>query len=184
MRKQKKLSARVVSLALTAAMACTMMPLNVLAITEGKAAEDSDNPGIIRSFDDLEEPFIQSATDKYVYSLSVELNTPFEDLDLPTELRAMVDHTSAVEKPEEEEPVQKPGEAESEDEITTEESTEAAKEETAAPEESTEAEETQEETIAPEESTEADGSCRNRRRDSRFRGINRGCRDRRRDIGP
>lgn len=108
MHKTKNLKERILSLALSAAMIATAMPITAFA-------EESVEPtqvGMITSFDKLEERFIHSLGEnapEHVYGLTVKLNTPFEEIQLPAQLSAMVQRvTIASEVAETEEPVASP----------------------------------------------------------------------------
>lgn len=98
MQKHKKLSARILSIALSVAMVTTMLPATVFAAV-GDVLLGASPIGEIKSFDKLEDRFIPSTgknAPDYVYGLSVALNTPVEDLNLPNELTAMVARTTTV----------------------------------------------------------------------------------------
>lgn len=107
MQKHKKMSARILSLALSVAMVTTMLPMTVFA-AEGDAPLGASAVGTIQSFDKLGGRFIPAVgkdAPDHVYGLSVEPNTPVEDLNLPDELTAMVARTTTVSAPAEDEPV-------------------------------------------------------------------------------
>ncbi len=103
----KKLKARILSLALSVAMVTTMIPTTVFAAEGGNVTPGASSVGTIQSFDKLEDRFIPSTGENapdHVYGLSVALDTPAEDIQLPTELTAMVARTT-VTTPEQDKPV-------------------------------------------------------------------------------
>ncbi|MEG1779596.1 MAG: hypothetical protein RR263_05780, partial [Oscillospiraceae bacterium] len=98
MQNHKKLSARILSLALSATMVFTSFPATVFA-AEGDAAPGTSGiektTRTITAFDELGEDFSKSVPfDGYTYIRNVALNTPFEELKLPTELGVTVENTT------------------------------------------------------------------------------------------
>lgn len=111
--KHKKPSARILSLALSAAMLCSTMPTTVFA-AEGDAPLGASSvektERTITIFDELGGDFTKSVPfDGYTYALTVQLNTPIEQIKLPTELGVTVERTTITTHPEKEE-VQDSGE--------------------------------------------------------------------------
>ena len=99
---QKKLKARILSLALSALMVTSMMPTTVFATEGGNVAPGASSVGEIQSFNKLEDRFSPSTgkdAPSHVYGLAVELDAPEKDLNLPDELSAMVERTTTVATP-------------------------------------------------------------------------------------
>lgn len=111
--KHKKLSARTLSLALSAAMLFSMMPTNVFATSGGipiGASSIEKSEKTITAFDELGDGLTKSVPfDGHTYALTVKLNTPIEEITLPTELGVMVERTTITTQPEKDE-VQDSGE--------------------------------------------------------------------------
>ena len=106
MQIHKKLRARILSLALSVAMVTTMMPATVFAAEGGNVAPGTSSVGTIQSFNKLEKPFVANIgkdADPSIYGLTVEQGTTLEELNLPTELTAMVARTTVTEPTEDEE---------------------------------------------------------------------------------
>ena len=102
MQKHRKLKARILSLALSVAMVATMMPTTVFAVEGDGVAPGVSSVGEIQSFDKLEDRFIPNigeGASPHIYGLTVELDTPYTDLQLPSELTAMVARTTTVSTP-------------------------------------------------------------------------------------
>lgn len=98
MKTHKKLKARILSLALSAVMVTTMLPMTVFATEGGGTPPGESDLGVIQSFDKLEGDGLV-ADGKSKYSLAVDLDTALEDLALPDELTALVARTTTVTAP-------------------------------------------------------------------------------------
>ncbi|MEG2082697.1 MAG: hypothetical protein RR011_05665, partial [Oscillospiraceae bacterium] len=95
MQNHKKLSARILSLALSATMVFTSFPATVFA-AEGDAAPGTSGiektTRTITAFDELGEGFAKSVPfDGHTYVLDVKAGTPLSGVKLPTELSVTVE---------------------------------------------------------------------------------------------
>lgn len=99
MQTHNTLKARILSFALAVAMVCTMLPATVFAAEGDTTAPAVNAAREIQSFEKLADRFTPSTGEgapSHVYGLSVKLGTPAADLQLPTELVAMVAKTAAA----------------------------------------------------------------------------------------
>ncbi|MEG0649384.1 MAG: hypothetical protein RR764_06040 [Oscillospiraceae bacterium] len=113
MQNQNKLSTRILSLALSAAMALTSFPVAAFAV-EGNTPPQAPSGNTtttraITAFGELGEGFEKPASfDGHTYVLNVKANTPFAEVKLPTELSVTVEKTTTTTPPAKDEPVAEP----------------------------------------------------------------------------
>ncbi|MEG2144785.1 MAG: hypothetical protein RRY40_05585, partial [Oscillospiraceae bacterium] len=103
MEKQNKLSTRLLSLTLSAALIFSTVPATVFA-TDGNAPEapsgTQTTQRTIMAFDELGGDFSKSVPfDGHTYVRNVELNTPLEEVGLPASLSATVEKTTTTTPP-------------------------------------------------------------------------------------
>ena len=94
--RHKKASARILSLALSAAMVMTMIPTTVFAAEGDGVAPGTSSVGTIQSFGTIEGYTKSVPFDGRTYAITVKQGTPFEEVVFPKTLTAMVARTAAA----------------------------------------------------------------------------------------